>query len=54
LAAQSDTKDKIVMKPALLVIDVQKQFLTMMSKEDPERVAFSLKTRPDNRQPADS
>ena len=35
--AQSDKPEKVVMKPALLVIDVQKQFLPMMSKEDQER-----------------
>ena len=35
--AQSDKPEKVVMKPALLVIDVQKHFLPMMSKEDQER-----------------
>ena len=35
--AQSDKPEKVVMKPALLVIDVQKQFLPMMSKEDQAR-----------------
>lgn len=37
LSAQVDPSEKKVMKPALLVIDVQKQFLPMMSKEDQER-----------------
>ncbi|MEZ5081871.1 MAG: isochorismatase family cysteine hydrolase [Bacteroidales bacterium] len=32
--AQSEQEEKTEMKPALLVIDVQKQFLPMMSKED--------------------
>ncbi len=34
LYAQSGQPGKVTMKPALLVIDVQKQFLPMMSKED--------------------
>jgi len=32
--AQETRPEKIVMKPALIVIDVQKQFLPMMSQED--------------------
>ena len=32
--AQTEQEEKTEMKPALLVIDVQKQFLPMMSKED--------------------
>jgi nicotinamidase-related amidase len=35
--AQADEPEKVLMKPALLVIDVQKQFLPLMSKEDQER-----------------
>jgi hypothetical protein len=35
--AQSGQPEKVLMKPALLVIEVQKQFLPMMSKEDQER-----------------
>lgn len=35
--AQTDEPEKVLMKPALLVIDVQKQFLPMMSKEDQDR-----------------
>jgi nicotinamidase-related amidase len=35
--AQSVKADKVLMKPALLVIDVQKQFLPMMSKEDQDK-----------------
>lgn len=35
--AQEGEPEKVLMKPALLVIDVQKQFLPMMSKEDQER-----------------
>jgi nicotinamidase-related amidase len=34
LFAQETRPEKIVMKPALLVIDVQNQFLPMMSQED--------------------
>ena len=34
---QAGEPEKVIMKPALLVIDVQKQFLPMMSKEDQER-----------------
>ncbi|HNY02345.1 MAG TPA: isochorismatase family cysteine hydrolase [Bacteroidales bacterium] len=37
LFAQTGQQDKTTMKPALLVIDVQKQFLPMMSKEDQDR-----------------
>jgi nicotinamidase-related amidase len=37
LFAQSDKPEKITMKPALLVIDVQKAFLPMMSKEDQDK-----------------
>jgi nicotinamidase-related amidase len=35
--AQEGEPEKVLMKPALLVIDVQKQFMPMMSKEDQER-----------------
>jgi nicotinamidase-related amidase len=35
--SQEGEPEKILMKPALLVIDVQKQFLPMMSKEDQDR-----------------
>ena len=35
--AQEGEPEKVLMKPALLVIDVQKQFLPMMSKEDQDR-----------------
>jgi len=35
--AQTGEPEKVLMKPALLVIDVQKQFLPMMSKEDQDR-----------------
>ncbi len=35
--AQEGEPEKVLMKPALLVIDVQKQFLPMMSKEDQEK-----------------
>ena len=34
VSAQSAKPEKIVMKPALLVVDVQNQFLPMMSQED--------------------
>jgi nicotinamidase-related amidase len=34
VSAQSEKPEKILMKPALLVIDVQNQFLPMMSQED--------------------
>lgn len=34
--AQTEQEEKTEMKPALLVIDVQKQFLPMMSQEDQE------------------
>ncbi len=37
LFAQPGQPDTVVMKPALLVIDVQKQFLPMMSGEDRDR-----------------
>jgi nicotinamidase-related amidase len=37
LSAQSEKSEKILMKPALLVIDVQKAFLPMMSKEDQDK-----------------
>lgn len=33
---QSDDAEKKIMKPALLVVDVQKKFVPMMSKEDQE------------------
>jgi len=35
--AQSGEPEKVSMKPALLVIDFQKQFLPMMSKEDQQQ-----------------
>ncbi|MCX6268845.1 MAG: cysteine hydrolase [Bacteroidetes bacterium] len=35
--SQADEPERILMKPALLVIDVQKQFLPIMSKEDQDR-----------------
>jgi nicotinamidase-related amidase len=35
--AQSGEQEKVLMKPALLVIDVQKQFMPLMSKEDQDR-----------------
>ncbi len=34
---QADEPERVLMKPALLVIDVQKQYLPLMSKEDLER-----------------
>jgi nicotinamidase-related amidase len=34
---QSDEPEKVLMKPALLVIDVQKQFLPLMSREDQDK-----------------
>lgn len=34
---QNGEPEKLLMKPALLVIDVQKQFLPMMSKEDQDK-----------------
>jgi nicotinamidase-related amidase len=37
ISAQSEKPEKILMKPALLVIDVQKAFLPMMSKEDQDK-----------------
>ncbi len=37
LYPQSNQPDKVIMKPALLVIDVQKQYLPMMSKEDQDK-----------------
>jgi nicotinamidase-related amidase len=37
LWAQTGQPEKTIMKPALLVIDVQKQYLPMMSKEDQDR-----------------
>jgi len=37
LSAQSGQPEKTLMKPALLVIDVQKQFLPMMSREDQDK-----------------
>ncbi|MBK7173674.1 MAG: cysteine hydrolase [Bacteroidales bacterium] len=37
LSAQSEKSDKILMKPALLVIDVQKAFLPMMSQQDQDK-----------------
>jgi nicotinamidase-related amidase len=36
LSAQSGSEKKKIMKPALLVVDVQNQFLPMMSQEDQE------------------
>ena len=35
--AQADEPERVLMKPALLVIDVQKQFLPLMTKEDQDR-----------------
>lgn len=37
VSAQADEPEKVLMKPALLVIDVQKQYLPLMSKEDQDR-----------------
>jgi nicotinamidase-related amidase len=37
LFSQAGESEKVLMKPALLVIDVQKQFLPMMSSEDQDR-----------------
>ncbi|NCA77248.1 MAG: cysteine hydrolase [Alphaproteobacteria bacterium] len=42
LFAQSGKPEKTVMKPALLVIDVQKQFLPMMSKEDQDKALMMM------------
>lgn len=42
LFAQDEKPEKTVMKPALLVIDVQKQFLPMMSKEDQDKALMMM------------
>jgi len=42
LFAQEGKPEKTVMKPALLVIDVQKQFLPMMSKEDQDKALMMM------------
>jgi nicotinamidase-related amidase len=42
LFAQEAKPEKTVMKPALLVIDVQKQFLPMMSKEDQDKALMIM------------
>jgi len=42
LFAQSGKPEKTIMKPALLVIDVQKQFLPMMSQEDQDKALMMM------------
>jgi nicotinamidase-related amidase len=42
VSAQESKPEKIVMKPALLVIDVQKQFLPMMSQEDQDKAIMMM------------
>jgi nicotinamidase-related amidase len=43
LFAQAGESDKVLMKPALLVIDVKKQFLPVMSKEDQDKTLEMMK-----------